>query len=96
MTNGCKPAPNRQVLITNANVKHVSPLKRLVLCRNLCPPRSDHDGKTEFDTTLCKLAVRKTCEAVAMLMLLLVQINGFLSSYYQTQIKNSTVHPKQV
>ncbi len=45
---------------------------------------------------LLKPVKRKACEVVTKLMLMLVQVNAFHNSHYQTVIKRSTVHPKQV
>ncbi len=45
---------------------------------------------------LCELAIGVPVNAVATPMLMLAQVNVFSDSHYQTLIKHSTVHPKQV
>ncbi len=52
--------------------------------------------KTQASFRWCKLTKRKPVKVVATLKLMLVQVNAIHSSHYQTPIKRSTVHPKQV
>ncbi len=90
-------------MLLHYNKGKISPPEAVVLCRIVSPLRSVSPqtrpistGKQNSTQHCVNWQYKKLVIAVTNLMLTLAQVVGFLSSYYQTSIKHSTVHSKQV